>query len=193
MPKEKQKLILIGNGMAGVRFLEKLCQQDSCPYDITVFGSEPYGGYNRILLSPLLSGEQTLDDIVTHSIDWYEDNQIDFQKGKTIVSIDRAQKRVSDIDGNQHVYDKLVIATGSNPFVPPIPGRELNGVHTYRTIEDVETMLAFCNTESKAVVIGGSNFFCNSWSLVRAVSTDMSGSPGSVVPGTFTTGLNLPL
>jgi nitrite reductase [NAD(P)H] large subunit len=155
MSKEKQKLILIGNGMAGVRFLEKLCQKNSCPYDITVFGSEPHGGYNRILLSPLLSGEQTLDNVITHPIDWYEDKQINFQKGKTIVSIDRAKKRVSDIDGNQYVYDKLVIATGSNSFVPPIPGRELKGIHTYRTIEDVKTMLTFCNTESKAVVIGG--------------------------------------
>lgn len=155
MPKAKQKLILIGNGMAGVRFLENLLQQDSCPYDITVFGSEQHGGYNRILLSPLLSGEQTLEDIVTHTYDWYEQNQINFISGKTIVAIDRKKKQIGDNDNNLYDYDKLVIATGSVPFVPPIPGHNLEGVHTYRTIEDVNIMLDICKTKSKAVVIGG--------------------------------------
>ncbi len=155
MPKAKQKLILIGNGMAGIRFLENLLQQESCPYDITVFGSESHGGYNRILLSPLLSGEQTLNDIVTHTYDWYELNRINFIFGKSIVAIDREKKQVSDNGNNIYDYDKLVIATGSFPFVPPIPGHDLKGVHTYRTIEDVNIMLDICKTKSNAVVIGG--------------------------------------
>jgi nitrite reductase [NAD(P)H] large subunit len=155
MSIDKQKLILIGNGMAGTRFLEKLFEQKNCSYDITVFGSEPHGGYNRILLSPLLSGEQTLNDIVTHPVEWYENNNINFQKGKTIVSVDRENKLVSDIDGHDYSYDKLVIATGSNPFIPPIPGHQLAGVHSYRTIEDVDAMLSVSETKSNAVVIGG--------------------------------------
>jgi nitrite reductase [NAD(P)H] large subunit len=155
MSKVKQKLILIGNGMAGIRFLENVCNQNACPYDITVFGSEPHGGYNRILLSPLLSGEQTLNDVVTHTKDWYEQNQIKFKSGITIVNIDRDKKQISDSDNNCYDYDKLVIATGSNPFVPPISGHELEGVHTYRTIEDVNVMLEASKTKSRAVVIGG--------------------------------------
>lgn len=151
----KQKLVLIGNGMAGVRFLENVLQQDSCPFEITVFGSEPHGGYNRILLSPLLSGEQTLDNIITHPKEWYKQNKISLISGKTIVAIDRENKQISDNDGNRYDYDKLVIATGSNPFVPPIVGNELNGVLTYRTIEDVEVMLEISKKKSKAVVIGG--------------------------------------
>ena len=155
MLKEKQKLVLIGNGMAGIRFLEELIKHDDCPYDITVFGSEPHGGYNRILLSPLLSGEQTLEDIVTHPIDWYKKNNITFYFGKTIVTVDREKKKITDSNDQVYTYDKLVIATGSYPFVPPIPGRQLKGVHTYRTIEDVDLMLEFSKTRSNAVVIGG--------------------------------------
>tara|TARA_R110002096_G_scaffold118489_4_gene256614 strand:+ start:20248 stop:21498 length:1251 start_codon:yes stop_codon:yes gene_type:complete len=155
MSIKKQKLILIGNGMAGSRFLEKLCAQDTCPYDVTVFGSEAHGGYNRILLSPLLSGEQTLEDIITHPLEWYETHNISLNKGKTIVTIDRDKKQIFDSNGDIYEYDKLVIATGSNPFIPPIPGHELNGIHTYRTIEDVSTMLDLCKTGTNAVVIGG--------------------------------------
>lgn len=155
MSVKKQKLILIGNGMAGTRFLEKLCEQETCPYSVTVFGSEAHGGYNRILLSPLLSGEQTLDDIITHPLAWYEQNNISFQKGKTIVAIDRDNKQIEASDGCVYPYDKLVIATGSNPFVPPIPGHKLRGIHTYRTIEDVNIMLGLCKTGTNAVVVGG--------------------------------------
>ena len=157
MSKGKQKLVLVGNGMAGIRFLEELIKHDSCPYEITAFGSEPHGGYNRILLSPLLSGEQTLDDIITHPVSWYKQNKIDLKTGKTIVDIDRANKQLSDSDGHNYSYDKLIIATGSIPFVPPIPGHQLKGVHTYRTIEDVEAMLAInkTKTRSRSVVIGG--------------------------------------
>ncbi|MGB1801007.1 MAG: NAD(P)/FAD-dependent oxidoreductase [Gammaproteobacteria bacterium] len=152
---ESQKLIVIGNGMAAVRFLENMLKQDTCPYDITVFGSESHGGYNRILLSPLLSGEQTLEDIITHPYQWYEENKITLISGKSIIAIDRENKHITDNDNNQYSYDKLVIATGSNPFVPPIPGHDLENVYTYRTIEDVDNMMAISDKKSNAVVIGG--------------------------------------
>lgn len=155
MSNIKQKLILIGNGMAGVRFLESILEHELCHYEIMVFGSEPHGGYNRILLSPLLSDEQSLEDIVTHPYKWYEENKIELVSGKTIVAIDREKKQISDEDGEQYAYDKLVIATGSNPFVPPIPGHKLKGVHTYRTIEDVDSMKEISKTKSNAIVIGG--------------------------------------
>ncbi len=155
MSSKKQKLILIGNGMAGTRLLENLCKQDISLYDIQVFGSEPHAGYNRILLSPLLSGEQTLDDIITHPLDWYDEYNIEFNSGKTVVDIDRDNKRIKDLDGKQYDYDKLVLATGSDPFIPPIPGHKLKGVYSYRTIEDVNAMIAVTKTGSKAVVIGG--------------------------------------
>lgn len=155
MSRDKQKLILIGNGMAGVRFLEHMLQQENSTFEITVFGSEPHGGYNRILLSPLLSGEQNLQDIITHPIQWYQENHINLISGKTIVEINREKQFVTDHENRSHNYDKLVIATGSNPFVPPIPGHDLKGVLTYRTIEDVDAMMETAKTKSNAVVIGG--------------------------------------
>ncbi len=155
MSHDKQKLILIGNGMAGVRFLEHLIDQENHPYDITVFGSESHGGYNRILLSPLLSGEQTLEDIITHPVEWYEKNNITLLTGKTIIEIDREKQFVTDHENRSYNYDKLIIATGSNPFVPPIPGFDLNSVLTYRTIEDVDAMMETAQSKSNAVVIGG--------------------------------------
>lgn len=152
---EKQKLIVIGNGMAAVRFLENMLKQDACPYDITVFDSEAHAGYNRILLSPLLSGEQTLEDIITHPYQWYEENKINLISRKSIIAIDRENKQITDNDKKQYSYGKLVIATGSNPFVPPIPGHDLKNVYTYRTIEDVDNMMAISEKASNAVVIGG--------------------------------------
>ncbi len=154
MPEAPQKLIIIGNGMAAIRLLEELIEKQS-PFDITVFGSEPHAGYNRILLSPLLSGEQTLNDVVTHPIDWYDQHGITLHTSKTVTDISASEKRVRDIDGDIYHFDKLVIATGSQAFLPPIPGNDLNGVYTYRTINDVEQMLSSCQQSKQAVVIGG--------------------------------------
>lgn len=156
MTNNKQQLIVIGNGMAGVRFLEELIALEN-DFQISVFGSEPHPAYNRILLSPLLSGEQTLDNIITHTEDWYAENHIQFYSGRTIVDVDRGKKIVIDEAGQQYQYDKLLIATGSTPFVPPIEGKDLGGIYTYRTIDDVEHMLGACNdeTQSNAIVIGG--------------------------------------
>ena len=152
----KEKLVLIGNGMAGVRALEELLKLAPEQYDITVFGGEPYGNYNRILLSPVLSGEKTIDEIMLNDEQWYIDNGITLHKGKWVESIDRAKRIVLTSDGIEAEYDRLIIATGSNPFIIPIPGNELDGVIAFRDIADVDTMLAAAKkTGGKAVVIGG--------------------------------------
>lgn len=167
----KQKLILVGNGMAALRFLEQLIERGPARYAVTVFGAEPSAGYNRVLLSALLAGERGRRDLITHPDDWYAGHAIDYRKGATIAALDCEQKRVRDHNGRQYAYDKLVIATGSNPFVPPLPGHALAGVYTYRTLADVERMLAACRAacqsaykdagqdadrkKPRAVVIGG--------------------------------------
>ncbi len=152
----KEKLVLIGNGMAGVRALEELLKLAPEQYDITVFGGEPYGNYNRILLSPVLSGEKTIDEIMLNDDQWYVDNGITLHKGKWVENVDRAKRIVRTADGIEAEYDRLIVATGSNPFIIPIPGNELDGVIAFRDIDDVDTMLAAAKkTGGKAVVIGG--------------------------------------
>ncbi len=152
----KEKLVLIGNGMAGVRALEELLKLAPDQYDITVFGGEPYGNYNRILLSPVLAGEKTLDEIMLNDEQWYADNGITLHKGKWVVDINRARRVVVADDGTEEPYDRLIVATGSNPFIIPVPGNELDGVIAFRDIDDVDAMLAASKKENgKAVVIGG--------------------------------------
>jgi nitrite reductase (NADH) large subunit len=152
----KEKLILIGNGMAGVRALEELLNLAPEQYDITVFGAEPYGNYNRILLSPVLAGEKTIDEIMLNDEQWYIDNGITLYKGKQVETVDRAKRIVRASDGTEAEYDRLIIATGSNPFIIPVPGNELDGVLAFRDISDVDTMLeASAKEGGKAVVIGG--------------------------------------
>jgi len=151
----KEKLVLIGNGMAGIRALEELIEIAPDKYDITVFGAEPYGNYNRILLSPVLAGEKTMDDIMLNDDQWYADNNITLHKGKEIVDIDRHGRTVFASDGTTADYDRLLLATGSNPFIIPVPGNDLDGVISFRDIHDVDTMLAASKKHKNAVVIGG--------------------------------------
>jgi nitrite reductase (NADH) large subunit len=151
----KEKLVLIGNGMAGVRTLEELLKIAPEMYDITVFGAEPYGNYNRIMLSPLLAGEKTVDDIMLNDEQWYSDNGITLYKGKSITELDRLNKRVIAEDGTTVDYDRLLLATGSNPFMIPVPGKDKDGVIAFRDIHDVDTMLQASKDYKKAVVIGG--------------------------------------
>jgi len=151
----KEKLVLIGNGMAGMRTIEELLKLDDEMYDITVFGAEPYGNYNRILLSPVLAGEKTVDDIMLNSEQWYEDNNVKLHKGKTIVNVDRKNRKVVADDGTEEEYDRLLLATGSNPFMIPVPGNDLPGVISFRDIHDVDRMLEASKTQKHAVVIGG--------------------------------------
>ncbi|HIA09390.1 MAG TPA: NAD(P)/FAD-dependent oxidoreductase [Chromatiaceae bacterium] len=151
----KEKLILVGNGMAGVRTLEELLKIAPDQYDITVFGSEPYGNYNRIMLSPVLAGEKTVDEIMLNDLQWYKDNNITLHTGKTVSKIDRKNSLVITEDGTEAAYDRLLLATGSNPFMIPVPGKDKDGVIAFRDIYDVDTMLAAAKDYKKAVVIGG--------------------------------------
>jgi nitrite reductase (NADH) large subunit len=119
---DKLKLVMIGNGMAGVRTLEELLRIAPDLYDITVFGAEPHPNYNRILLSPVLAGEQTLDEIVLNPLAWYARHGITLHLGQAVTKIDRIRRTVTAADGTTAAYDRLLIATGSQPFVPPVPG-----------------------------------------------------------------------
>lgn len=149
------KLVVIGNGMAGIRTLEELLKMSAEEYDITVFGAEPQPNYNRILLSPVLSGEMAFQDTVLNDWAWYQDHHITLHAGKTISKIDRSKRVVETTDGLVVPYDRLLIATGSNPIVLPIAGAQLPEVVAYRSIADVEKMLALAKTKRRAVVIGG--------------------------------------
>jgi nitrite reductase (NADH) large subunit len=151
----RQKLVVIGNGMAGVRVLEELLERAPDRYDVTVFGAEPHPTYNRIMLSPVLAGEKTFDDIVTHDRAWYAQKGFDLRAGLRIDAIDRGARDVVAADGSRFPYDRLVIATGSHPFVIPVPGRDLPGVITFRDIADVDAMVAAAGNGRRAVVIGG--------------------------------------
>ncbi len=151
----KLKLVLVGNGMAGVRTLEELLKLAPDLYDITVFGAEPHPNYNRILLSPVLAGEQSFADIVLNGLDWYQTHNIDLRLGRKVVKIDRKKRLVIADDGSSAEYDRLVLATGSTPFILPVPGNRLEGVIAYRDIADTEQMMETARTHSHAVVIGG--------------------------------------
>ncbi|PWU29347.1 nitrite reductase large subunit [Pseudomonas sp. RW407] len=152
---KKLKLVLIGNGMAGIRTLEELLKIAPDLYEITVFGAEPHPNYNRILLSPVLAGEQTFEDIVLNDLNWYADNGIRLLLDRKVVKIDRRLRKVFATDGSEAEYDRLVIATGSNPFILPVPGNRLEGVIGYRDIADTQAMIETAKTHSHAVVIGG--------------------------------------
>ncbi|MFN7725048.1 MAG: NAD(P)/FAD-dependent oxidoreductase, partial [Rubrivivax sp.] len=152
---KKLKLVLIGNGMAGVRTLEELLKIAPDLYDITVFGAEPHPNYNRILLSPVLAGEQTLDQIVLNPLSWYADHGITLHLGQQVTHIDRVRRVVRTAEGVEAPYDRLLIATGSTPFMLPVPGRELDGVIAYRDIADTQAMIDAAAVQRHAVVIGG--------------------------------------
>jgi nitrite reductase (NADH) large subunit len=152
---KKSKLVMVGNGMAGVRTLEELLKIAPEHYDITVFGAEPHPNYNRILLSPVLAGEQTLDEIVLNPFAWYTENNITLHAGKKVVEVDRIKRIVRAEDGTEAEYDRLLLCTGSNPFILPVPGRELEGVIAYRDIADTNAMIDATTKYKNAVVIGG--------------------------------------
>lgn len=152
---KKMKLVMVGNGMAGVRTLEELLKIAPDLYDITVFGAEPHPNYNRILLSPVLAGEQTIPDIILNPLSWYAEHGITLHLGRKVVDVDRRQRIVRADDGTEAEYDRLLLATGSTPFVPPIPGNTLQGVIAYRDISDTEAMIDAATKYRHAVVIGG--------------------------------------
>jgi nitrite reductase (NADH) large subunit len=151
----KPRLVVIGNGMAAVRAIEELRGLAPQGYDITVFGAEPHGSYNRVLLSPLLSGEKRIEDIVTHPPEWYVERGITLHRADPVTHIDRVRRRVRSRNGVEASYERLLIATGSLPILLPVPGSGLPGVITFRVLQDVDTMLAATGSRRRAVVIGG--------------------------------------
>ncbi len=154
-PHAKPRLVMIGNGMAGVRTIEELLKIAPGFYDIAIFGAEPHPNYNRILLSPVLAGEMTVQDIVLNDHDWYRDNGIRLHLGKKVAKIDRVKRVVVAEDGTEEAYDRLLLATGSNPFMLPVPGNDLPGVISYRDIKDTDEMIEAAQRYRHAVVIGG--------------------------------------
>lgn len=151
----KKKLVLIGNGMAGVNCIEQILKLAPNRYDITIFGSEPHPNYNRIMLSSVLAGDADINDIVINSWDWYRENNIIIHAGHTVSNIDTKRKIVSTESGIQVPYDDVIIATGSLPFMLPLPGADKKGVIAFRDIKDCETMFETAKKYKKAVVIGG--------------------------------------
>jgi nitrite reductase (NADH) large subunit len=151
----KPHLIIIGNGMAGCRAVEEILARDAERYRITIFGAEPRVNYNRIMLSPLLAGEKSFDDIVINDQAWYDDNAITLVSGDQVVAIDRKIQTVTARSGRTESYDKLILATGSDPFIIPVPGHDLQGVVTFRDMDDVGAMLRAADGGGDAVVIGG--------------------------------------
>ncbi|MEO0938365.1 MAG: nitrite reductase large subunit NirB [Pseudomonadota bacterium] len=147
------KLVVVGAGMASGRMLEHLFDAGA-DVDVTLFNAEPRGNYNRIMLSPVLAGDQTYEEIVTHDADWYATHGVTCRFGERVAAVDRAAKTVTAANGDVLPYDKLVMATGSNPFMIPLPGHDLEGVIAYRDLEDTEAMMAL-GPDQKCVVIGG--------------------------------------
>ncbi len=151
----KPRLIVVGNGMAGCRAVEEILERDADRFRITIFGAEPRVNYNRIMLSPLLAGEKSFEDIIINGQEWYGDNGIDLVAGDPVVAIDRTARTVTSRSGRVERYDKLLLATGSDPFIIPVPGHDLQGVVTFRDMDDIGTMLRAASNGGEAVVIGG--------------------------------------
>lgn len=150
-----RRLVVIGNGMAGMKVVEELLAINPKAYAITVFGAEPHPNYNRILLSPVLAGEKRVEDIILNPLEWYRSKGVALHLGDPIVAIDRIRRIVRSRSGVEAPYDRILLATGSSPFVLPVPGKELGGVVTFRDLQDVDAMLQAARTHRKAVVIGG--------------------------------------
>jgi nitrite reductase (NADH) large subunit len=155
MNDQKPKLVVIGNGMAGMRTVGEILERAPDKFEITIFGAEPQPNYDRIMLSPLLAGAKNFEQIVLNSFEWYQANRIRLIAGEAVTAIDRAARTVTGAVGTVHNYDLLLLATGSNPFVLPLPGVNRPGVMTFRTVADVESMLAIAAPGKTAVVIGG--------------------------------------
>ena len=151
----KEKLVLVGNGMAGIRTLENILKTDNERFDMTVFGTEPYPNYNRILLSKVLQGDTKTEDITLNDWNWYKEHHIQLFTNETIVKIDPDNQTVMSDQGRTVHYDRLILATGSLPFIPPIPGSDKKGVTAFRTLQDTEEMVKASMMYKKAAVIGG--------------------------------------
>src|SRR3972149_4169852 len=153
--RDKEKLVVIGNGMAGIACVEEILKLDPSRYEITVFGKEKHLNYNRVLLSHILTGEKALKDILLHDASWYEKNGIKLHTGSKITAIRRKSRIVAAENGAEAQYEKLILATGSMPFIPPVSGIGKKGVITFRDIDDCENLRRLSQKGGRAVVIGG--------------------------------------
>jgi nitrite reductase (NADH) large subunit len=151
----RAQLVVIGNGMAGMRAVEELIARAPDRYDVTVIGAEPHPNYNRILLSAVLAGEKTLDEIVVNPPAWYTEHDVCLLSGIRAAAIDRVARTVALADGKSLRYDKLLLATGSRPLAPPITGLGFPNVRAFRDVADAEAMIAAAQRGGRAVVIGG--------------------------------------
>lgn len=170
----RERLVVVGNGMAGMRTVEELLKIAPDLYEITVFGAEPHGNYNRIMLSPLLAGEKALHEIMINTPEWYAANGITLHAGDKVVRIDRGRRVVHSESGRAAEYDRLLLATGSVPFIIPVPGNDLDGVITFRDIADVDAMLEAAKGRGRAVVIGGGLLGLEAASGLRSRGMDVT-------------------
>jgi nitrite reductase (NADH) large subunit len=155
MTSDRPRLIVVGNGMAGMRAVEELLSRAPDRYAITVIGAEPRPNYNRIMLSSVLAGDSTFEETVINPLSWYQERGITLLTGTSATAIDPGAKRVTLADGRSLSYDELLLATGSKPLAPPIPGLGLPGVRAFRDIADTEALLEAARTNRRGVVIGG--------------------------------------
>ncbi|WP_432492966.1 nitrite reductase large subunit NirB [Kineococcus auxinigenes] len=160
--RERRRLVVVGNGMAGARFVEEVLERGGGEsFDVTVIGAEPYGNYNRIMLSHVLAGDEDEEDVFLNALPWYEEHGVALRVGARVTHVDREARTVHDDAGGSTPYDVLVIATGSSPFFPPVPGLRdedgglLGGVFGFRTLDDTRAMVAEAQQQTRAVVVGG--------------------------------------
>jgi nitrite reductase (NADH) large subunit len=170
--------------------LEHLFEAATGAWDVTLFNAEPRGNYNRIMLSPVLSGEKSYEEIVTHDADWYDRHGVTCRFGETVTRIDRDRKVVVGQAG-EVAYDKLVIATGSNPFIIPLPGHDLDGVIAYRDLDDTNRMIAAARPGARAVVIGGGLLGLEAAAGLRLRGMDVT--VASCAPSSWMTAPNCPV
>src|SRR5699024_6442284 len=151
----KKRLVMIGNGMAGLRTIEEILERDSEQYEITIIGKEPYPNYNRIMLSNILQKKMSVKETIMNSYQWYKTHGIDLVTNDPVISVNREKKEIITENNKQFHYDICIFATGSSAFVLPIPGSQLNSVIGWRTIDDTERMIEIAQTNKHAIVIGG--------------------------------------
>lgn len=152
---QKKRLVLVGNGMAGVRTIEEILDRDAEQFQITVIGEEPYTNYNRIMLSNVLQNKMTVDEIITHNREWYAERDIELIHHDPATEMDTVSKIITTASGRKVEYDRCILATGSRSFILPVEGSQLEGVLGFRTIDDTVSMLEQAKRYRKAAVIGG--------------------------------------
>jgi len=168
------ELVVIGNGMSGARLVEEIRRRGGDALNITVYGDEPGGNYNRIMLSGVLGRHRAAHEIVTHPPEWYAEHNVTLRSGVRIAHIDRERRVIVDEAGNEQPYDGLVIATGSRPFVPPIPGREHARVRVFRTLADCNGLHEAAASVQRAVVLGGGLLGLEAASGLRALGVEVT-------------------